>query len=106
MRNFILFIAICFCSKLGFSQGKPSFNGTFEKADGNGRATGWTFGFSKEQEKAFSVKTDSAVKKEGKHSLSIAKVTNEANFGVATYVIPYTFKGSQIQLRVISKRNR
>ncbi len=99
MRNFILFIAICFCTKLGFSQRNPSFNGTFEKIDGNGKATGWTSGFTTEQQKAFSVKIDSAVKKEGKNSLSIAKVMTGADFGVATYVIPYTFKGSQIQLK-------
>ncbi|RYE30353.1 MAG: hypothetical protein EOP42_12370 [Sphingobacteriaceae bacterium] len=76
------------------------YNGNFEKLEaGSVMPAGWTSGFDEGQKKSYSVKLDSAVKKSGKYALSITRILNEAQFGVATYIIPHTFKGKQIQLK-------
>ncbi len=99
MKQSVLFIAILFCSVVACSQPKAVYNGGFEHIGEKGMAAGWTSGFTKDQQKSYTVKLDSLVKEEGKYALSMTRIGNEANFGVATYIIPYTFKGKQIQLK-------
>ena len=99
IKRSILFPVILFCSITSYSQPKVVYNGGFENIGKNRIPVGWTSGFNEDQKKAYSIKLDSAVVKEGKHALSITQIGKEANFGVATYIIPYTFKGKQIQLK-------
>jgi hypothetical protein len=96
IKQFLLFVVILFCSITSYSQPKAVYNGSFENIGEKGMPAGWTSGFNENQKNAYSVKLDSAVVKEGKHALSITQIGKGANFGVATYIIPYTFKGKQI----------
>lgn len=63
------------------------------------RAAGWRTSSQPEQLKAYPVKVDSVVKQEGKYSLSIEKIADDAQFGVINFIIPKTFKGNKVELR-------
>ncbi len=99
MKKYILCTIVLAFSLLGCAQNKLSFNGSFEQLDAKGNAMGWTYDFTKEQQKSYEIKIDSLVKQDGKYSLSLAKIADGAAFGVATFIIPRTYKGKEIQLK-------
>ncbi|RYE17529.1 MAG: peptidase S41, partial [Sphingobacteriaceae bacterium] len=99
IKRYVLFLVVLFSSFTTYSQSGVVYNGSFETIGTTSMPAGWTSGFTEDQKKAYSVELDSAVKKEGKYALSIKRTGNEGNFGVATYIIPHTFKGKQIQLK-------
>lgn len=96
MQKYLLLLVALLANNC-FAQ--TNFNGNFEKIDSKtNKPEGWSYGFNKAQELAYSVKLDSNIKKEGNYSVSIEKKSKEADFSVIEFTIPNTFKGSVIDL--------
>ncbi|RYE22299.1 MAG: peptidase S41, partial [Sphingobacteriaceae bacterium] len=106
MKQSVLFIVVLCWSIVACSQPKAVYNGSFEHLGEKRMPAGWTSGFTEDQRKNYRVELDSVVKKEGRYALSISRTGNESSFGVATYIIPHTLKGKQIQLKGYLKTDR
>lgn len=79
---------------------KTNFNINGEEIDPiSKRPVGWSYSFNKDQEKAYEIKLDSNVKKDGKYSFSIKKIDNQSDFAALDYIIPKTFQGNSIELK-------
>ena len=98
-----LTLLMLFCSLITNAQ-QSSFNVDAETLDKNGsHPVGWIFGFNDEQRESFIIKLDSVVKQSGKHSISIAKASGDADFCAIDYPITKVFQGSRIQLKAYLK---
>lgn len=97
MKKYILILTLLFgqCTHTHFS-----FNGDFENIDSiSKKPIGWSFSFNEEQAAGYSTKLDSAVKQNGKYSISLQKINDKSEFGVIDYMIPEAFDGKVIELR-------
>jgi C-terminal processing protease CtpA/Prc len=97
MKKIFLFICVCFA---GCANAQFKFNGDFEELNPTTKKPlSWLLSFNKDQEKAYHVSLDSAVKQSGKYSLSINKVSGESDFGVIDFPISKAFEGKEIELK-------
>lgn len=96
MQKYLLLLVVLLSNSC-FAQ--TNFNGSFEKINSKtNEPEGWRYGFNKAQELAYPPKLDSIIKKEGRYSVSIAKKSKEADFGVIEFIVPNRFKGNAIEL--------
>lgn len=94
MKLFILITSLLFSSFLSSAQ--ESFNGNIERLDSKWNPIGWDLTF--DGYNAFRVDVDSAVKYQGKYSISIASGNSTSTSGAISYRIPSRFKGKRITL--------
>jgi len=101
MPDYKYFSILLFClvSLSAVAQNHDIFNGDFEFRDKEGHPNGWTWGFTKDQDQRYSIAVDSLIKVKSKYSISIERIRKDGQYGVASYVIPKTFKGKTIMLK-------
>jgi C-terminal processing protease CtpA/Prc len=100
MKLIILSATLLTLFSCGRVKSQVKFNGDMEQLSADKKkALGWTTSSQQHQLKTYHVTIDSVVKQEGKYSLSIEKVGDDAQFGAVKFFIPKTFKGNKIELR-------
>ncbi len=98
MIKFLLTILLLSSIQCSYAQFK--FNGNFETVDVNsGKPVGWLLSFNPTQEKAYPVQLDSIIKQQGKFSISVEKISNDAEFGVIDFPVYKIFEGSEVTLK-------
>jgi hypothetical protein len=96
--SFLLFLVCVFC--LTNASAQVLLNGGFEKIDPKSKLP---VGWNNFMGDSYAYKLDSTTVKEAKYSIIITPKKDNADFGAISCVIPYTFKGHNIQLKGFMK---
>jgi len=97
-KFFFFFLLIIGPACICIAQAQVVLNGGLEKIDPVSKLPVAWQNFMGDKDN-YDFKTDSGIVQQGKYSMSISSKNNDGNFGAVSCVIPYTFKGRQVQLK-------
>ena len=96
MKKLLLILIILFTQ---CTQRNSEFNGDFEILDrASGKPSGWLYSINPAQEKEYTVKLDSTVKKSGKFSISMEQTGNNPHYDAIDFPLDKIFEGDEITL--------
>ena len=99
MKRFFSLLLLAMAGHFCYAQHTINiFNGGFESATEN-KPNGWKLTYAPAQDEGYRTALDSNIKRSGKYSLSIEKLTDKATYAAVGFTLPHSFEGKTVELR-------